>query len=103
MYHLSGPSPDLYQVLFLVDRTTAWAVNEEPDLVPELRVPDSVDKWTEQTWKNVGEHKGNEEDVGPASGPHCDQCKGDYGRQIGQHADEELDSVKQDGVASIFG
>lgn len=72
-------------------------------MAPELLVSDTVDEWTEQTRKHVGEQEGGEEDLGAVWRPGGDEDDRDEGREEGQHADEELDSMQQDGVAGVSG
>lgn len=69
----------------------------------ERLVSDAVDERAEQTWQHVGEEEGGEEDLDPALGPGAEQDEVDEGAYVGQHADEQLDSVQQDGVAGVSG
>lgn len=101
--NLFGPFPDLYYVLLRVGSKTVRAMKEEPDLVPELCVSDTVDEWTEQTWKNIGEQEGNKQDGIVVFRPCAEQQSANDRRNVGQRRDEELHTVQQDGVTSISG
>lgn len=49
-------------------------------------VSDTIDEWTEETWKHVGDQEGAEEDVG-AAGRQTYGQKVEERRDVGQHAD----------------
>lgn len=103
MKHLFGPSPGSCPVHPLFYRVVAFTAEVQPDVAAELLVSDAVDERTEQTWKHPGNQEAAEEDLGTVLGRHGDQNDVDEGRDVRQHADEELDSVQQDGVAGVPG
>lgn len=56
----------------LPSRFKTFTAKVNPEVAAELLVSGTIDEWTEQTWKQVGEQKGGEWDYGPLMGPGCD-------------------------------
>ena len=67
----------------------------------ELLVTYAVDEGAEEAWQDVGDDEGGEEDGGALVGHGPDEGPADERRDVGEHADEQLDAVEQDGVPRL--
>lgn len=84
-------------------RAAEFTAEMLPDVAAELLVSDAVDERAEQTRKHVGKQEAAEEDLGAFLRPTGDKDEVEEGRDEGQHANEQLDSVQQDGVSGVSG
>ena len=84
-------------------RPAAPAAEQQSELGAELLVAQAVDEGAEEARQDVGEEEGGEEDVPEVGGEGPDQVHGEDGRGVGQHADQQLDSMEQDGVPRLPG
>ena len=84
-------------------RPRAPAGEEQSELVAELLVTHAIDEGAEEARQDVGEEEAGEEDVPEVGGEGPDQVHGEDGRGVGEHADQQLDAVEQDGVPRLPG
>ena len=67
----------------------------------ELLVTYAVDEGAEEAWQDVGDDEGGEEDGGAPVGHGLDEGPADDRRDVGEHGDEQLEAVEQDGVPRL--
>ena len=79
------------------------AGEEQSELGPELLVAHAVDEGAEEARQDVDQNEGGEEDYGALVGQDPDEGYDYEGRHVGEHADEQLDAVQQDGVPRLPG
>ena len=84
-------------------RPRALAGEEQSELGPELLVAHAVDEGAEEAWQDVDQNEGGEEDYSELVGQGPDEGHEYEGRHVGEHADEQLDAVQQDGVPRLPG
>ena len=73
------------------------------DAVQHLLVPDPVDEWAEEARQDAGEQEVGEQDGGALLGEGVEKDHVGERGEVGQHTDQELECVEQDGVAGLHG
>lgn len=76
---------------------------QQSELGAQLLVSHAIDEGAEEARQDVGEHEADVENVHEGGGEGLDEVHGDDGRGVGQHAQQQLDPVQQDGVPRLPG